>query len=55
LVAAGREKAAVWTRARVVKFTSRILEGLMARRDLVKPRVGIGWAASMIEEVQLVE
>jgi hypothetical protein len=26
-----------------VKFTSRILEGLMARRGLVEPRAGIGW------------
>jgi hypothetical protein len=25
-----------------VKFTSRILEGLMARRGLVEPREGIG-------------
>jgi hypothetical protein len=30
------------TRAGTVKFTSRILEGLMARRGLVEPREGIG-------------
>jgi hypothetical protein len=40
LVAAGREKTAAGTRAETVKFTSRILEGLMARRGLVEPREG---------------
>ena len=35
-----REKTAAGTRAETVKFTSRILEGLMARRGLVEPREG---------------
>jgi hypothetical protein len=42
LVAAGRDKTAASTRAGTMKFTSRILEGLMARRGLVEPRKGIG-------------
>jgi hypothetical protein len=39
---AGREKAAACVRAGTIKFTSRILEGLLARRGLVEPRDGIG-------------
>jgi hypothetical protein len=35
-------RMAVCTRAGTVKFTSRILEGLVARRGLVEPRRGIG-------------
>ena len=30
-------------RAGTMNFTSRILEGLMARRGLVEPRERIGW------------
>jgi hypothetical protein len=44
LVAAGREKAAAYTRAATMKFTSRILEGLVARCGLVEPRERIGLA-----------
>ena len=35
-------RKAACTGAGTVKFTSRILEGLMARRGLVEPREGIG-------------
>jgi hypothetical protein len=43
LVAGGREKAVARTRAAgAMKFTSRILVGLMACRGLVEPREGIG-------------
>jgi hypothetical protein len=38
------KKAAAGTRAGRIKFTSRILEGLMARRGLVERREGIGCA-----------
>ena len=35
-------RKAACTRAGTIKFTSRILVGLMARRGLVEPREGIG-------------
>src|SRR5450759_1597363 len=35
-------RKAACTRAGTIKFTSRILEGLVARRGLVEPREGIG-------------
>jgi hypothetical protein len=41
-VAAGRTRKAAGTRAGTMKFTSRILEGLVAQRGFVEPRKGIG-------------
>jgi hypothetical protein len=43
LAIASKQRSLAGARADMVRTTSRILEGLMARLGLVEPRKGIGW------------